>query len=422
MSLPRPREIASDVSAFPTRRDFLHVAGATAGLYAGMQAEGVLGYAANDTINVACIGTGGRCRHLMQSLRLIPNVRIAAVCDVYDVNLEAGAKMAAAGAIRSKNFHEILANKDIHAVLIGAPDHWHVPMTIAACAAGKDVYVEKPLTHSLEEGQAVIDAQNNHKRVVQVGTQQRSMPQYQKAREVIQSGKAGTIYKVHMTWNRNSARSRRAKQGVDPKQIDWKAFCGSAPEQPFDDYKMRQWRWFWDFGGGLLTDLMVHQVDIVHWIMGVDHPDSACAIGNHFNSKGAWQTPDTIQALMQYGDKFLGYYEGTFVNARNNAMIEFMGTDATVYVDRGRYELYPERNKKVPADSLVLGSGPKGQDFYDKPEGELLHLTNWIECIRTRAKPIAPAEAGVSAASAAHLGNLAYRSGQVAHWKEGAKH
>lgn len=399
-----------------SRRAFLETGITTTALLAGLGTETARGFGANDTLNVALLGVGGRCRHLVQSLRQIPNVRIAAVCDVYDVNLESAAKLADAQAFRSKNFHEVLARKDIDAVLIASPDHWHVPMTIAACEAGKDVYVEKPLTHTLQEGAAVIAAQDKHARIVQVGTQQRSMPQYQKAREVIQSGKIGKVFKVHMTWNRNSARSRRSKQQIDPRQVDWKAFCGNAPAQPFDDYKMRQWRWFWDFGGGLLTDLMVHQVDIVHWILGIDHPESAVAIGNHFNSLGAWETPDTIQCLLSYGDKFQGYFEGSFVNARNAAMIEFMGSEATVYVDRGRYELYPERNRKIPADELILGSGPRGQDFFDKPNGEMLHLVNWVECIRSRAKPVAPAEGGVSAASAAHLGNLAYRTGQTARW------
>ncbi len=135
------------------RRDFLHASGAaSAGLFAGLATESALGFAANDTLNIACIGTGGRCRHLMKSLGQIPNVRIAAVCDIYDLHLAEGAKLADPKAIQSKKFHELLERKDIDAVMIGSPDHWHVPMTVAACQAGKDVYVEKPLTHDLKEG------------------------------------------------------------------------------------------------------------------------------------------------------------------------------------------------------------------------------------------------------------------------------
>lgn len=401
------------------RRKFLEVAGAaSAAVFAGLAGNSAVGFGPNDTINVGCIGTGGRCRHLMKSLREIPGTRITAVCDVYDENLAEGARFADSHAIRSKDFHELLDRKDIDAVLIATPDHWHVPITIAACRAGKDVYVEKPLTHSLREGAAVIAAQNEHKRIVQVGTQQRSMPHFQKASEIIRAGTIGKVHKVHLTWNRNQPRSRKSPQNVDPKQLDWKAFLGNAPEQPFDEYRFRQWRWFWDFGGGILTDLMVHFIDIVHWFLGVDHPLSATAIGDHYNSAGVWETPDTIQALLRYSDGFQVYFEGTFVNARNGAMLEFMGEDATLYLDRGRYELYPERNKRVQPQELIYSTNPpfKGADFYDKPDGEMLHLTNWIECVRSRKTPNAPAEAGVSAASAAHLGNIAYRQNKVANW------
>jgi predicted dehydrogenase len=413
------RQSPSNLGDLP-RRDFLMTqAGgiaAAAGLFGGLAVESALGFAANDTLNVACLGTGGRCRRLMQSLREIPGVRIAAISDIYDVHLAEAAKLADPRAIHSKQFEKLLERKDIDAVLIGSPDHWHVPMTIAACQAGKDVYVEKPLTHSLTEGKAVIAAQNQSKKIVQVGMQQRSMPHIQAAREIIQSGGIGKVHKVHLTWNRNAARFRRDPLNIDPKQVNWKAFLGNAPDQAFDEYRFRQWRWFWDFGGGILTDLMVHWIDVVHWIMDVDHPLAATALGDHFAAAGVWETPDTIQCVLRYPNDFQAYFEGTFVNARNGAMVEFMGSDATLYIDRGRYEVHPERNKKVQPREMILGNGPRGADFYDKPEGETLHLTNWVESVRNRKPPLCPAEAGVSAAAAAHLGNLAYRGNKVAMW------
>jgi predicted dehydrogenase len=302
-------------------------------------------------------------------------------------------------------------------VLIATPDHWHVPMTVDACAAGKDVYVEKPLTHDLGEGRAVIDAQNRHKRVVQVGTQQRSMPQFQRGRELVRAGRLGRVYKVHLTWNRNTDRVRRGPQNVDPKRLNWKAFLGNAPNQPFDEYRFRHWRWFWDFGNGILADLMVHFIDVVHWYFDLDHPLRATTVGDNYISRGVWQTPDTIQTLLVYPNEMQVYFEGTFVNARNGAMLEFMGTDATLYLDRGRYELHPEPRSKQKYEEQILGKGNRGRDFYDQPDGELLHLRNWIDCMRTRNRPNAPAEAGVSAAAAAHLGNQALRKGQVAVWK-----
>jgi predicted dehydrogenase len=397
-----------------TRRSFLKSSAAATAF--AVPAVNVLG--ANDTLNIGCIGTGGRCQHLMKSLAKIPNVRIAAVCDIWDTHLNKGRELADAKAFATKHYKELLDRKDIHAVLIGAPDHWHVPMTVDACAAGKDVYVEKPLTHSLAEGKTVIDAQNKHSRIVQVGTQQRSMPQFQKARELIRAGRCGTIHKVHLTWNRNTDRVRKGKLNIDPKTVDWKAFLGNAPEQPFEEYRFRNWRWFWDFGGGIFTDLMVHFIDVAHWLLDLDHPVRAASLGAHFSSKGVWQTPDTVQTLLSYPKGVQVYFEGTFSNARNGAMIEFMGSDATLYLDRGRYEVYGERpRKETPAEQLVLGKGERGRDFYDKPDGERLHLTNWIDCVRNRQRPNAPAESGVSAASAAHLANQALRAGQIATWK-----
>jgi predicted dehydrogenase len=171
---------------------------------------------------------------------------------------------------------------------------------------------------------------------------------------------------------------------------------------------------------------MVHYVDIAHWYLGVQHPETAVSIGDKF-SREEWETPDTAQTLLQYPGAQV-YFEATFMNARNGAMLEFMGTEGTLYLDRGRFEVIPEHRRDahnknaglptVPEMEWVLGTGPRGADFYDLPDGETVHLSNWLECIRTRKTPTAPVEAGISAASAAHMGNIALRTGGVAHWKD----
>jgi predicted dehydrogenase len=393
-----------------TRRSFLGATAAALGLPA-VQAR-----AAGETLNVGCIGSGGRCQHLMRSLAGIKNVRIAAVCDIWDVHLNKGKELADPKAFVTRQYKDLLARKDIDAVLIGSPDHWHVPMTIDSVEAGKDVYVEKPLTHDLDEGKRVIDAVRRSRRIVQVGTQQRSMPHIVQAKELHDAGRLGKVLKVRMSWNRNTDRIRRHKLGVDPKSLDWNAFLGSARKQEFDEYLFRNWRWFWDFGGGLFTDLMVHWIDVAHWFAGVDHPRKAVALGEHFSSKGVWETPDTVQTLLSYDNGVQMHFEGTFSNARAGAMIEFLGTDATLYIDRGRFELQPEPRAKVKAEELVVGNGRKGQDFYDKPDGERLHLENWVSAVRERTQPSAPVEAGVSAAAAAHLANKALRGTGAAEW------
>jgi predicted dehydrogenase len=393
---------------------------ASAAATAGVFTESSRGFAANDTLRVGLVGVGGRTRHLLKSFPGLPNVTVTAVCDVWDQNLAEAKKLADPKAFATKHHEELLARKDVDAVLIGSPDHWHVAHTVDACKAGKDVYVEKPLTHDLAEGKAVVAAQNENKRVVQVGTQQRSMTHLLKAYEVLKAGTIGKVHKVQCSWNRNAARAQRFKDKMDPAGVDWKRFLGTAKDQPFDAYKFRQWRWFWDFGGGIFTDLMVHWIDVVHWFLDLDHPATAASAGDFFSAKGVWDTPDTVQTLLRYPEKEVQvHFEGTFSSNRNGARVEFMGTEATLYCDRGRYEVIPDRGKTKPeASALVLGTGVKGLDFYDKPDGELLHLLNWVECIRDRSKKVAcPAEAGVSAASAAHLANQSLRTGQVAVWK-----
>jgi len=401
------------------RRGFLRAAGATAAVLAAARySPSARGMAANETIQVGCIGTGGRCRRLMQALGAIPGTRITAVCDVWDAHLEEGRKLAAPGAFATKDYQALLARSDVDAVLIGAPDHWHVPLTIAACAAGKDVYVEKPLTHELDEGAAVIRAQAESRRIVQVGMQQRSMPQFLAARQLVADGVLGKVHKVHLTWNRNAPPGPRTAPAIAPSTVDWARFLGPAREQPFDAYRFRNWRWFWDFGGGIFTDLMVHHIDIVHWFLDLDHPDSAASIGDFFAARDTWETPETVQTLLRYpGREVQVYFEGTFSNARNGEMLEFMGTQATLYLDRGRFELHSEPGRNVEYQELILGEGPRGADFYSQPDGEVLHLANWLECVRSRQTPLAPAEAGVSAAAAAHLANRALRSGEVARWR-----
>lgn len=408
-----------------SRRTFLTTSAISASalaLPASAQAQG-----ANERLNIGLIGTGGRCRHLMGALAKVPNTRMAALCDVYEPNLEQAQKLADPKAAVFRDYRRLLESKDIHGVLIASPDHWHVPMTIDAIAAGKDVYVEKPLTHKLAESKLILDAQAKHKRVVQVGTQQRSMTHILRARELVRAGKLGTVHKVHLTWNRNSDRVRRGPQNVDPKRLDWNAFLGNAPKQDFDEYRFRNWRWFWDFGNGILTDLMVHWLDVAHWFLDLDHPEKALTIGDHYISRGIWQTPDTIQTLLVYPrpagqgqekerSTIQIYFEGTFCNAHRNSMITFMGSDATLYIDRGRYELIPEPRSKQKPDEMILGKGPRGRDFYEQPDGELLHLTNWVEAIRNGRQPNTPIAAGVSAAAAAHLGNQAYRGSGVALW------
>ena len=399
------------------RRNFLGQVGLGAGILAASSNLG-LGYPANETINIGCIGCGGRSEYgLLPALKKIPDTRLVAVCDVWDENLEHGKKFAIPGALSTKDYSKVLDRKDIDAVIIATPDHLHVPILIDACKAGKDVYVEKPLTHYLSEGDVAIAAQNEYKRIVQVGMQHRSMPQFQKANELIRSGRIGKIHKVRLSWNRNR-KLEFSHPRVDPKTVDWKRFLGAAREQPFHPYRFRHWRWFWDFGGGILPDLMTHFIDVAHFILDLDHPTTATSTGDFFQAKGVWETPDTIQTMLKYPEKSLeAYFEGTFSNGYGGAMIVFMGTEASLYLDRGRYELYrDEKRNRDKLEEFVPGQAGRGADYDPRVNGAEYHVRNWIDCIRSRKKPNAPVEAGVGSASATHMGNLAYLKGAVVHW------
>lgn len=361
----------------------------------------------NDEIRVAGIGVGGRFRHLQRSFAKLSGLRFVAACDVRQDNLAAAQRLAEPGSQTTVEFRELLDRKDIDAVVIATPDHWHVPIAVAALDAGKHVYVEKPLTHRLEEGQHILAAEARAKKALQVGMQQRSMPHIQKAFEIVRSGRLGKVHKARLTWNRNAPRGMSRKVDYDPKTVDWKRFLGSARPQPFDAFKMKEWRWHWDFGGGIFTDLMVHFLDVVNWCLDLNLPASARSIGDNFQTKGVWETPDTVQTLLQYPDRQVQvHFEGTFVNARQAAMAELMGTDATLYIDRGRYEVHPERGIGNYQE-LVLGKGKRGADFYESPDGELLHLENWVNAIKTGQPTRCPAATGVRAAAAAHIANAA---------------
>jgi predicted dehydrogenase len=246
------------------------------------------------------------------------------------------------------------------------------------------------------------------------------MPHLIEARDIARSGKLGPIHKIHLSWNRNVSRWVRPDYGIDPGTVRWKQFLGNAPDQPFDEYRMRNWRWFWDFGGGIFTDLMVHWMDTAYWMLDLGNPSMAMSIGDQFGAKDLWETPDTAQTLMTFPENELQLsFEGTFINHRNRAALVLMGTDANLYCDRGRYEVRPERGKKVTARQRVDGKRDiLGLDFYDEVDGALYHLQDWVNCIRTRETPSCPAEEGVRAAAAAHMANMSYREGKIIRWSD----
>ncbi len=376
---------------------------------------------ANDRIRVAFIGMG---RMGLSNLRVAmrqPGVEVAAVCDVYQPHLEKAVAMSARGendepgarpaAKGIADFREILRDKSIDAVCIATPDHWHPYMSVEACKAGKDVYVEKPICVALEEGRKMVQAARKYNRVVQVGTQQRSGVHFQKACEIVRSGKLGKITFCR-TWNYSNQKEAGIGNPADsppPPGLDWNMWLGPAPEREFnanrfgvDPKAFSHFRWFWDYAGGMMTDWGIHLLDIVQMAFDEAAPTSITALGGKYFIKDNRETPDTLQVTYEYPG-FVCTYENRVHNAQSmfgqSYGILFHGTNATLFVDRSRYRLIPEKGVDL-------------QEVEEKSSNNhnQSHWANFLECIRTRQKPVSDIESGHRSTSTALLGNVALRS------------
>jgi len=405
------------------RRDFMRRASAVS---AGMALTGasarILG--ANDRVRVGVIGTGRQGRDDLEDFQRQPDVEIVAVCDVYEPNLQLGLASTGNKAQNVKDFRQMLDRQDIDVIVVGTPDHWHALMTVEACKAGKDVYVEKPICCAVEEGKVMVAAARKYKRVVQVGTQQRSATHFQDAVKLVQQGYLGKVSFVR-TWNYSNDYPEGIGNPPDsdpPAGLDWDAWLGPAPKVPFNANRFGvgdRWstfRYFWDYAGGMMTDWGIHLLDIVQWAMQVDGPEVIMAAGGKFYIQDNAETPDTLQVTFQY-PHFVATYEDRWDNA--NSMynhgygIEFHGTDATMFVDRGGFEVFPEtrhRQGKPPVDrapSMKMAS--VNNDHYD-------HIRNFLDCVKSRQRPISDVEIGYRSTSTCLLGNVAYRSQRRITW------
>ncbi len=378
------------------RRSFLVASGLTA--LAATRAVG-----ANDSIRLGAIGCGGRMRNILDSADTNGGFELVAGCDVYEPHREAIRTRSADLASTHLDYHELLDKKDIDAVAIAAPDHWHVRMACDAVAAGKDVYLEKPVTHTLEEGDTLIKAVRDSKRIVQCGMQQRSWAHFADAVNLIQSGSIGRITRVRTFWYQNY-QERPPLKHIDAQLLDWKRWLDGAPDQPYDEEKYRHWRWFWNFGGGAFTDLFTHWIDVVHWAMKDDAPKLTQAMGDkYFFDK--WDCPDTVQAILRYRDFEVGY-DGTMVSSIDDGGLEFRGTHGTLKLDRGGFEIFREH---------IKGENPLLKER-SAEDGTITHVGNFFDCVRDRKEPNAPVETGVAAARAGHLANLAMRKSEKVVW------
>jgi predicted dehydrogenase len=416
------------------RREFLQSAVATAatsvGVLAGRQ---VLG--ANERVRVALIGCGTRGMAVARLMRQVPDFAFVAVCDVYERNAAAARDWAGPDCRAFGDFRKLLDQKEIDAVVIATPDHWHAIPAVLACQAGKDVYVEKPLAHNIREGRAIVEAARKHNRIVQTGTQHRSAEHYREVQRIVQSGELGKVRFVRV-WNYTNLSPNgigRVADAAPPEGLDWDLYLGPAPLVPFNRNRfLGTFRWFWDYAGGFITDWGTHRFDTVHQVMGEDTPQSVTAAGGRCELKDGAETPDVLQATYEYPNFVLSYescqlnahgvggrtpgkryYRARSTDDRPHGEA-FYGTNGTLFSDRIGYEIYPE---------LAPGSRPGGQARFRMERKEAggedataAHVKDFIDCVRSRKRPAADAEIGHRAAIVSHLGNIAYRTGRKIRW------
>lgn len=356
---------------------------------------------ANDRLRLGVIGTGNRGSDVMSWFLKEPDVDVTAVCDCYDKALANAVKATEGKAKTYTDYRALLASKDVDAVLIATPDQWHKQMAVDACNAGKDVYVEKPLTFAIEEGHEIIRAVKANRTVLQVGLQQRSGIHYAEAkRQYVDTGKLGKIALVRTWWHGNAYHLRKPNFTEQPAGLDWKAFLGPVKFRPFDAHQFYNWRAYLDFGGGQITDLFTHWIDVVHWFVGEDLPVAANAAGGVYAYNDGRTAPDTITLEVEYPSKWVATFEATLVPGGRGAAIEFMGTEGRLLIDRSgyTYQAKAERRQAPPEPVVVKNEIPL----------EKLHVRNFVDSVKSRKLPNSDVVSGHRSALASHLGKMAY--------------
>lgn len=378
------------------------------------------------------IGYGLIGRQHVYDFKNQKDVDYVAMCETHQPRLEEGLKELGPQAKGYRDFRKMVESKDVQAVVVSTPDHWHALMTIMACAADKDVYVEKPLNIFIDEGKWMVAAARRFNRVVQVGTQQRSGLHYQKARDLMRQGYIGKIHSVRMSSYRNIMPGfGNFQEGTPPSELDYEMWLGPAPKRPYHQMRsLYHFRWFWDYSGGQMTNLGAHSIDIVQWALGVKGPKSVSSIGGRLALAGDGDTPDTQDAIFEYPG-FTAVWSHREAAAGRGAGpgggFEFLGTKGSLTIGRSGFEIRPEMkidpNNAVPqfrghSSGGVQRSGTKPvpyiQPVTEKGSGEEqfdLHVRNFLDCIKSRQRPIADVEDGHQVTTACHLANMSLRLG-----------
>lgn len=377
-----------------------------------------------DRINIALIGCNGMGFYNLQDHLKVPNVECVALCDVDESVLKRRAadlaKITNKVPRLVKDFRNIIDDKGIDAVIVGTPDHWHCLPTVLACQAGKDVYVEKPLANSIYECEVMLAAARKYNRIVQVGQQQRSAQHWQDTVALVKAGRIGKLRKIK-AWGffEYGRTSPRVPDSAEPTGVDYDLWLGPAPERPFNTGRFHgNWRFSWDYGGGLLTDWGVHLLDVALWAVDGKMPNTIQSTGGIYAYKeNQIETADTQTVLYGYDDMHIewehigGLHNGYYGRGYG---VAFMGNDGTLVVNREGWELIPEVENNTPKTEAISLQEPDRSDH-------IKHVTNFIESVRSRKLPVCDVETGRNAAVLAHMGNIAYRTGEKLHWDPNAR-
>lgn len=376
------------------RRDFLKTTAiASAPLFVPRSAFG-----ANDRISYGLIGTGGRGRNLNRTFQRLGN-QCVALCDVYEPHLELAKKDSPADVKTYVDYHDLLAQPGIDAVVIASPDHHHCPMLMASLDARKDVYQEKPLSHTLEESQRMIEAVRRSKQVVQIGMQRRSAESIMKAKKLVDDGVLGRISMVKPQWDWNVAKP--LDNSALPGKLDWKRFLGSAKKRDLEPMRFRRWRYFWDYAGGNMTDQGTHLMDVVQWFTKSGPPRSAIMHGYVAKMTGS-EHPDVFCSVFEYPE-YMATWTLNYDNAYEDGWsITFQGDKGTMILDEEGYRVYAEPWKR------------NAQPVYEEKAPVPLesHIQNFVDCMRSRKEPNCTVEIAAQAVAGPHLANQAFLKGR----------
>ncbi|HEY6767623.1 MAG TPA: Gfo/Idh/MocA family oxidoreductase [Candidatus Sulfotelmatobacter sp.] len=400
-----------------TRREFFDaVLVGTAGLALKSTAKSygqILG--SNDRLNFAVIGLNGRAYAHLSSLKANRNAaRISHVCDV-DSNIlkkfaDTTQREMGETPTLEKDFRKILERNDVDAITIATPDHWHTPMAIAGLVAGKHVYVEKPCSHNPAEGEMLVRAQQKYGKLVQMGTQQRSSPHTIEIIEKIRNGNIGRPY-LAKAWYCNVRKSiGTGKEVPVPPRLDWELWQGPAPRRPYkDNVHPYNWHWFRIYGTGETLNNGTHEVDVCRWALGVDYPQRITASGGRYHFKDDWEFYDTLLTNFEYEDKMISWEgkscEGMKYYGRDRGSA-IMGTNGTVLIDRGGYEIYDLKGNKT--GEFKAGSGSTSSDLIGSDSMTDAHFANFVAGIRKGEKLNAPVAVGNVAVTMLQLSNIAW--------------